>query len=78
MVEVALAAFNLAMDPPDRDIKVVTPSERVACEPPHPSPSVTPSPQAEKAVQGGGIVAPSVEGEHAQDEGAGVASDDQA
>ena len=94
MVEVALAAFNLAMDPPDRDIKVVAPSERGTCEPPHPSPAAPPSAQgltpglAENdpqghfpgrcGPQGEGVVEPSVEGEHAQDEGAGEASDDQA
>ena len=47
MVEVALAAFNLAMDPPEHDIKAVTPSNRVACESPHPSRAVTPSFQGE-------------------------------
>ena len=51
MVEVALASFNLAMDPPDHDIKAVTPSSRIEPEPPHPSSTMTPSPQGEGAVE---------------------------
>ena len=91
-VEVALAAFNLAMDPPDHDIKVVTPSARAEGTTPHPSPAVTPTspgltpglaendPQGRfpgaAAPQGEGVVERSVEGERGETPSARVECED--